>query len=179
MARERSISLPPTPVAPARGAMHSASLVDLFAALRDAYIAAMPASVSNDARWLHHTKEVDNILAQALCWYVGEHERDCLSEVRSARARLWADLDRSHVVPRETSPADEKRYDTKEDATVNVVTATLSCGFHTRLSNIHACVASLRALREDCPLLWRGHESEPAAEKHDEEADSSDSDDDE
>ena len=179
VARERSISLPPTPVAPARGAMHSASLVDLFAALRDAYIAAMPASVSNDARWLHHTKEVDNILAQALCWYVGEHERDCLSEVRSARARLWADLDRSHVVPRETSPADEERYDTKEDATVNVVTATLSCGFHTRLSNIHACVASLRALREDCPLLWRGHESEPAAEKHDEEADSSDSDDDE
>ena len=83
------------------------------------------------------------------------------------------------MVPRETSPADEKRYDTKEDATVNVVTATLSCGFHTRLSNIHACVASLRALREDCPLLWRGHESEPAAEKHDEEADSSDSDDDE
>ena len=178
VARERSISLPPTPVAPARGAMHSASLVDLFAALRDAYIAAMPASVNDDIRWHHHTKEVDNILAQALCWYVGEHERDCLSEVRSSRARLWADLDRSHVIPRESSIAEGESYDTKDD--VNVITATLSCGFYTRLSNIHACVASLRALREDCPLLWRGRESEPAAAvKHDPEVDNSDSEDDE
>ena len=39
----------------------------------------------------------------------------------------------------------------------------LTHGFHTRLSNIHACVASLRALREDCPEIWRASDEDDGA----------------
>lgn len=45
-------------MAPARGAMHSASLVDLFAALRDAYIAAV-AHGYNRRRLARHAPAVE------------------------------------------------------------------------------------------------------------------------
>jgi hypothetical protein len=170
VARERSPTLPPTPVAPARGAMHSASLVDLFAALRDTYIAAMPASVRNRRRVRHHSVEVEAILGAALRWYASEHERDCLTEVRTARERLWekrVEARFTAINPKgggKAAAGGGGRHHHEEgssggrivgNGTHGGTPATLTFGFQTRLSNIHACVASLRALREDCPLLWR------------------------
>jgi len=109
-----------------------------------------------------HAAAVEAILGGALRWYAGEHERDCLAEVRAARSRMWEDS------PVESPLADDLQSDSGvDDATtgrgrgsiVNRVSggppARLTHGFHTRLSNVHACVASLRALRADCPLLWR------------------------
>ena len=58
-AREKSSKLPPSPVAPARGAMHSASLVELFAALRDTFVAVMPATVCGRRRRRAHAEEVE------------------------------------------------------------------------------------------------------------------------
>ena len=44
-------------------------------------------------------------------------------------------------------------------------TTALTLGFHTRLSNIHGCVASLRAFRDECPLLWRTSPSNSDSEE--------------
>lgn len=98
------------------------------------------------------------ILAGALRWYAGEHERDCLAEVRAARDRLW---DGTQVEPPlADSPQSSGKGDDVKGSIVGRASggppAKLTHGFHTRLSNVHACVASLRALRADCPLLWRG-----------------------
>lgn len=171
VSRERSPTLPPTPVAPTRGAMHSASLVDLFATLRDTYIAAMPASVRSQHLIHHHTTEVESMIGAALRWYAREYERDCLAEVRTARRRLWEKRvesrftnNRKHPIGNATGAGG--RYNNEEsDGRVigdgmNVGPhAALSFGFQTRLSNIHACVESLRALREDCPMLWQAGNS--------------------
>lgn len=154
-AREKSSKLPPSPVAPARGAMHSASLVELFAALRDTFVAVMPATVCGRRRLRAHAEEVEKILGAALRWYAGEHERECLAEVRDARARLWENCG---VVTRPT-----KSDGADEISAKGAPSATLTRGFHTRLSNIHACVASLRALREDCPEIWRASDEDDAA----------------
>lgn len=154
-AREKSSKLPPSPVAPARGAMHSASLVELFAALRDTFVAVMPATVRGRRRLRAHAEEVEEILGAALRWYAGEHERECLAEVRNARARLW---ENRGVV---TRPAKSDGAD--DIPTKGAPSAMLTHGFHTRLSNIHACVASLRALREDCPEIWRASDEDDGA----------------
>ena len=154
-ARERASKLPPTPIAPARGAMHSASLVDLFATLRDAYLAAVPNIVHDPRRFRRHASEVEDIMGSALRWYASEHERACLSEVRIARAHMWE----NRVESRSTS----KR--TGDDDGAASSTTALTLGFHTRLSNIHGCVASLRAFRDECPLLWRTSPSNSDSEE--------------
>ena len=120
--------------------MHSSSLGDVFAALRDAHVAALPGTVERrrDAFAREHALAVETLVAGAFRWYTEENERACLAEVREARARLR-----------------DRRKDGRLDATVAADAALLSRGFHTRLSNIHACVSSLRAFREDCAVLWR------------------------
>jgi hypothetical protein len=137
-ARERGGDI--TAIAPERGVMHSSSLGDVFAALRDAYVAALPGTVERrrDAFAREHALAVETLVAGAFRWYTEENERACLAEVREARARLR-----------------DRRKDGRLDATVAADAALLSRGFHTRLSNIHACVSSLRAFREDCAVLWR------------------------
>jgi hypothetical protein len=128
-------------VAPDRGAMHSSSLADSFAALRDAYAAALPDTIERrrDVFAREHALGVETLIGGALRWYAEEHESACLSEVRTARARLW-DESRGAKASRDSDAGDA---------------AMLTRQFHTRLSNVHACVSSLRAFREDCPLLWQ------------------------
>lgn len=174
VARERSPTLPPTPVAPARGAMHSASLVDLFAALRDTYVMLMPGSVCSRRRARHLSVEVEIIIGAALRWYASEHERNCLDEVHKARKRLWGSQAGSRFAVDQQSGGKDVCEDGRhreegsggsimKDREHGGTPAALTFGFQTRLSNIHACVASLHALREDCPLLWRLGGSEFAA----------------
>ena len=141
-------------VAPDRGAMHSSSLVDLFTALRDAYAAALPGTVERrrDVFAREHALGVETLLGSAIRWYAEEQESACLAEVRTARARLWERREdgRDAKFSRDSEAGDA---------------ATLTLGFHTRLSNIHACVSSLRAFREDCPLLWqKGDASGPVVQ---------------
>ena len=141
-ARERGGAI--TAIAPERGVMHSSSLGDVFAATRDAYVAALPGTIERrrDAFAREHALAVETLVSGAFRWYAEENERACLAEVRAARARLR-----------------DRREDTSLDATVAADAALLTRGFHTRLSNIHACVSSLRAFREDCPILWRARAS--------------------
>lgn len=139
VARERGDAI--TAIAPERGVMHSSSLGDVFAALRDAYVAALPETVERrcEAFAREHALAVETLVSGAFRWYAEENERACLAEVRAARARLC-----------------HRRGDSGLDATGLLAgAALLTRGFHTRLSNIHACLSSLRAFREDCPLLWR------------------------
>ena len=140
--RERGSTI--TAIAPERGVMHSSSLGDVFAAIRDAYVAALPVTVKrrHDAFAREHALAVETLVAGAFRWYAEENERACLAEVRAARARLR-----------------DRQEDTGLHATVAADAALLTRGFHTRLSNIHACVSSLRAFREDCPVLWRARAS--------------------
>ena len=87
---EKSSKLPPSPVAPARGAMHSASLVELFAALRDTFVAVMPATVCGRRRLRAHAEEVEKILGgRRIRWYGGTRTRVPGRGSRRARARLW------------------------------------------------------------------------------------------
>ena len=85
-ARERGGDI--TAIAPERGVMHSSSLGDVFAALRDAYVAALPGTVERrrDAFAREHALAVETLVAGAFRWYTEENERACLAEVREARA---------------------------------------------------------------------------------------------
>ena len=94
--------------------------------------------LERDAFAREHALAVETLVAGAFRWYAETNERACLAEVREARSRLR-----------------DRRKDGGLDATVAADAALLSRGFHTRLSNIHACVSSLRAFREDCAVLWR------------------------
>ena len=153
-ARERHPSFRRHPLA--RSAKQClSSLVDLFATLRDAYLAAVPNIVHDPRRFRRHASEVEDIMGSALRWYASEHERACLSEVRIARAHMWE----NRVESRSTS----KR--TGDDDGAASSTTALTLGFHTRLSNIHGCVASLRAFRDECPLLWRTSPSNSDSEE--------------
>jgi hypothetical protein len=88
VARERGDAI--TAIAPERGVMHSSSLGDVFAALRDAYVAALPGTVERrrDAFAREHALAVETLVSGAFRWYAEENERACLAEVRAARARL-------------------------------------------------------------------------------------------
>ena len=137
-------------------AMHSASLVDLFATLRDAYLAAVPNIVHDPRRFRRHASKL------RISW-----DRRSVGMRASMNARVYLRFE--STLPFMWENRVESRSTSKrtgdDDGGGIVDDCAHSWVPHSSGATYTGCVASLRAFRDECPLLWRTSPSNSDSEE--------------